>query len=57
LGAKGVEPNPSRTGPYQYINFEKGVNWEYDRVPYDHWRVNPDFAAMEIKMVKDQGNG
>jgi len=53
LGAKGVEDNPSRTGPYQYVNFEKGVNWEYDRVPYDHWRVNPDFAALEIKMVKE----
>ena len=26
LGAKGVEANPSRTGPYEYINFEKGVS-------------------------------
>ena len=26
LGAKGVEANPSRTGTYEYINFEKGVS-------------------------------
>jgi len=53
LGAKGVEANPARTGPYEYVNFEKGVSWEYDRVPYDHWRVNPDFAQLEIKMIKE----
>ena len=53
LGAKGVEAKPSRTGPYQYVNFEKGVSWTYDRVPYDHWRVNPDFAELEIKMIKE----
>jgi len=26
LGAKGVEANPSRTGPHEYINFEKDVS-------------------------------
>ena len=53
VGTKGVEANPSRTGPYEYVNFEKGVSWEYEAVSYDHWRVNPDFAQLEIKMVKE----
>ncbi|MCH8349727.1 MAG: hypothetical protein IIB29_05685 [Chloroflexi bacterium] len=52
-GTAAVDKNPSRTGPYEYVNFEKGVSWEYDRVTYDHWRVNPDFAELEIKMVKE----
>ena len=48
-----VEDKPSRTGPYQYVTFEKGVNWVYERVPYDHWRVDADFPDLEIKMIKE----
>ncbi|MFQ6029678.1 MAG: ABC transporter substrate-binding protein [Dehalococcoidia bacterium] len=48
-----VEAKPARTGPYQFVSFEKGVNWEYERVAYDHWRVQPDFPELEIKMVKE----
>jgi ABC-type transport system substrate-binding protein len=48
-----VEAEPARTGPYQYVNFEKGVAWEYERVSYDHYRVNPDFQELEIRLVKE----
>ena len=43
----------ARTGPYQFVNFEEGVGWEWEVVDYDHWRVNPDFSEIEIKDVKE----
>jgi ABC-type transport system substrate-binding protein len=43
----------ARTGPYQFVSFEEGVGWEWEVVPYDHWRVNPDFSEIEIKDVKE----
>jgi ABC-type transport system substrate-binding protein len=52
-GEPTVEAEPARTGPYQYVNFEKGVAWEYERVSYDHYRVNPDFQELEIRLVKE----
>jgi ABC-type transport system substrate-binding protein len=52
-GESTVETEPARTGPYQYVNFEKGVAWEYERVSYDHYRVNPDFQELQIKLVKE----
>ena len=44
---------PARTGPYEYVSFEEGVGWEWRRVDYDHWRVNSDFAEIEIKDVRE----
>ena len=49
-----MEDKPSRTGPYQLVNFEKGVNCVYERVP--HYRVNPYFPELEIKMIKEPRN-
>ena len=43
----------ARTGPYQFVSFEEGVGWEWEMVPYGHWRVDPDFAEIEIKDVKE----
>ena len=43
----------ARTGPYQFVSFEEGVGWEWEVVPYDHWRVTPDFAEIEIKDVRE----
>ena len=27
--------------------------WLYERVPYDHYRVTPDFKELELKLVKE----
>ena len=43
----------ARTGPYQFVSFEENVGWEWEVVPYDHWRVDPDFTEIEIKNVKE----
>ena len=48
-----VAEKPARTGPYEYVSFEEGVGWEWERVEYDHWRVNPDFEEIEIKDVRE----
>ena len=48
-----VYEKSSRTGPYEYVSFEEGVGWEWSRVDYDHWRVNPEFAEIEIKDVRE----
>ena len=41
-------PAPTNTSALQ-----EGVGWEWSRVDYDHWRVNPDFAEIEIKDVRE----
>ena len=48
-----VYEKSARTGPYEYVSFEEGVGWEWSRVDYDHWRVSPDFAEIEIKDVRE----
>jgi ABC-type transport system substrate-binding protein len=52
-GEATVEAQPARTGAYQFVSFEKGVSWLYERVPYDHYRVTPDFKELELKLVKE----
>jgi peptide/nickel transport system substrate-binding protein len=48
-----VYQKSARTGPYEFVSFEEGVGWEWSRVDYDHWRVNPDFQEIEIKDVRE----
>ena len=48
-----VYAKSARTGPYEFVSFEEGVGWEWSRVDYDHWRVDPDFAEIEIKDVRE----
>ncbi len=48
-----VYSKSARTGPYEFVSFEEGVGWEWSRVDYDHWRVNPDFREIEIKDVRE----
>ena len=43
----------ARTGPYKFVSFEEGVGWEWERVDYSHWRVDPDFREIEIKDVRE----
>ena len=35
------------------MSFEEGVGWEWERVDYDHWRVNPDFPEIKIRNVRE----
>ena len=42
------ESGPAGTGAYQFVNRELKEYTEYEAVPYDHWRVNPEFKHMRI---------
>ena len=43
----------ARTGPYEFRSFSEGEGWLWERVDYDHWRINPDFREIEIKDVRE----
>ena len=48
-----LEEGPARLGPYQLANFEKGIGWLWERAPGDHYRVNPDWDSIEIKIIEE----
>jgi len=52
-GEYGVGTNPIGSGPYQYVERLSGSYILHERVPYDHWRVAPDFAEIQIFNVKE----
>ncbi len=42
------ESGPAGTGAYQFSRRELKEFTEYEAVPYDHWRVNPEFSRLRI---------
>ncbi len=42
------ETGPAGTGAYQFTQRELKEFTEYEAVPYDHWRVNPEFQRLRI---------
>ncbi len=42
------ENGPAGTGAYQFVNRELKEFTEYEAVPFDHWRVNPEFKHLKI---------
>jgi len=50
-GQDGLDNSPVGTGPYQFVERVLGSHVLYERVPYDHWRVNPDFDELQIIKV------
>ena len=42
------------TGPYQFLERSQGSFIRYERVPYDHWRVNPDFPEFEFRIIREE---
>jgi len=44
--------DPVGSGPYKLIEHKQGERWKYEAVK-DHWRVTPDFDALEIIWVKE----
>ena len=47
------ESGPAGTGGYQYVNRELKEFTEYEAVPYDHWRVNPEFKRLRISTTPE----
>jgi ABC-type transport system substrate-binding protein len=52
-GQKGRDENPVGTGPYQYVERVLGSHVLYQRVPYKHYRVTPDFPEVQIFKVAE----
>ncbi len=42
------ETGPAGTGAFQFVNRELKEFTEYEAVPFDHWRVNPEFKYLKI---------
>jgi peptide/nickel transport system substrate-binding protein len=43
-------PPLAGTGPWQYKSRALSQNVVFEQVPYKHWRVNPDFQTLEIRI-------
>ena len=52
-GQSGVENNPIGTGPYQFVERVLGAHVLYETVPYDHYRITPDFPELQMFFVKE----
>ncbi len=41
------------TGPYQFTKGVSGSFIRYERVPFDHWRISPDFKELELRWMPE----
>ncbi len=41
------------TGVYQEVSRTQGTNVVYERTPYTHWKMTPDFQELEIRWVPE----
>ncbi len=54
LGQPNWQTGPvAGTGPYQFKAREQGQFMRYERAPYKHWRVTPDFPEFEFRYMKE----
>lgn len=47
-----TRPTPA-TGAYQFKERQQGAFVRFERVPYQHWRVTPDFPELELRWVNE----
>jgi ABC-type transport system substrate-binding protein len=53
-GAPTMQTKPlAGTGPYQYKDRQQSQYIRFERVPYQHWRVMPDFPEFEFRFTKE----
>ncbi len=41
------------TGPYRFKGHALQEYFRYERVPYQHWRITPDFPEFEYRFIKE----
>lgn len=44
---------PAGTGAYQFLERNQGVDFVVERVPYDHWRYQPDWEEIEFRFSNE----
>jgi peptide/nickel transport system substrate-binding protein len=54
LGQPNWQTGPAAgTGPYQFKERAQGQFIRFERVPYQHWRSQPDFPEFEFRYMKE----
>ena len=48
VGEDGYRDNPVGTGPYQFAELRSAEYSLWEAVPYDHYRVNPQFPELQL---------
>lgn len=48
------EPPLAGTGPYQFVERSEGSYIRFKRVPYQHWRVTPEFEELELRFISEE---
>jgi peptide/nickel transport system substrate-binding protein len=52
-GQEGVNRKMVGTGPYQFKERLLGQSLLLERVPYRHWRITPEFKALQFLLVPE----
>jgi peptide/nickel transport system substrate-binding protein len=52
-GQEGLNRKMVGTGPYQFKERVLGQHLLLERVPYQHWRVTPDFQELQLLLVPE----
>ena len=52
-GEQHYAQNPVGTGPWQHISYQQGSKLEYERVPYEHWRITTDFETLTFFFAEE----
>lgn len=47
------EKGPVGTGPYQWAEHKTGSHFRFTRVPYQHWKGQPDFPEFEFRFINE----
>ena len=51
----GLDDQPiAGTGPYQFVERAEGSYVRFKRVPYEHWRVTPEFEELELRFIGEE---
>jgi peptide/nickel transport system substrate-binding protein len=54
-GYPGLDDQPiAGTGPYQFVERAEGSYVRFKRVPYEHWRVTPEFEELELRFIGEE---
>lgn len=48
-----TKPSIAGTGPYQEESRREGQYARFERTPYTHWKLTPDFQELEIRWIAE----
>lgn len=52
-GQAGIDDMMVGTGPYQYVERRPGESLLVERVPYDHYRISPEFDEIQLFLMPE----